>query len=220
LSEENAEETALGEMEILLRELNPYVQGFVWNPFSPNTDALKLLRTERVFTEHAELMKKHASDKLLLVKMGPYEDDSTERSRHLSLVNAFLGGGGHGIVGPNTKMVPKEQVPSEEWGYASAGRSGASLKPYRMRMVRDTLKAFPDAVVFACGGIFDGDDAYETFRAGATTVESYTSETFYGPGLKMQKQRRVLQRLKQDGYEHMQDLQSDVRKGRKLLCDV
>ncbi|MBI2172627.1 MAG: hypothetical protein HYT73_00250 [Candidatus Aenigmarchaeota archaeon] len=217
LSEENAVETALAQMKVLLTELDPYVQGHVWNPFSPNTDALKLLRTPEAFREHAGLMARHAPDKLRLVKMGPYEGDGMEQ--HLRLTEAFLDGGGHGIVGPNTKMVPKEQVPSKRWGYKSAGRSGAPLKPYRLRMTADTHQVFPEAVIFACGGIFDGDDAYETFKLGATALESYTPETFYGPGLVARKQERVVDRLMADRYDDLEQLQEEVRNGRKLLCD-
>ena len=218
LSEENAVETALEQMEVLLTELDPYVQGHVWNPFSPNTDALALLRTPEVFREHAELMKRYAPDKLRLVKMGPYEKDG--REQHLRLTEAFLDGGGHGIVGPNTKMVPKGEVPAKNWGYKSAGRSGASLKPYRLRMTADTHQAFPEAVIFACGGIFDGDDAYDTFILGATALESYTPETLYGPGLVASKQRRIFERMVSDGYDDLEQLQTVTRGGRKLLCGI
>jgi dihydroorotate dehydrogenase len=44
-------------MEVLISRLRPYVQGFVWNPSSPNTPALKNLRTKELFKEHAELIR-------------------------------------------------------------------------------------------------------------------------------------------------------------------
>lgn len=216
LSEENAVEQAMADMEILLQELNPYVDGFVWNPFSPNTAALTKLREPKIFRETAELMKKHASDKLRLVKMGPYDDKKRE---HLDLINGFLEGGGHGAVVVNTKMFPKDKLPVSDWRYPSAGRSGAFLKPYRLRAVQETREAFPEAVIFATGGIFDGDDAYETFKAGATALESYTPETFYGLGLVAKKQKRILKRLEAEGYSSMTELQRTVRKGKKLLCN-
>lgn len=218
LSEEKAVDMAMAEMETLLAELNPYIDGSVWNPFSPNTAALAKLRTPNIFRETAELMKRRAGGKLRLVKMGPYEP--AEKRQWLGLVNGFLEGGGHGVVAVNTKMFAKEQVPSAEWGYPSAGRSGAFLRDYRLRAVSDTREAFPEAVIFAAGGIFDGDDAYETFKLGATALESYTPETFYGPGLVAQKQQRVEERLLEDGYETLEDLQIQARKWRKLLSDL
>lgn len=115
LSADNAVDVAMQEMEILLKELHPYVDGFVWNPFSPNTDALKLLRTPKVFRDTSELMEKYAPNKLRLAKMGPYEDDKQERKAHLDLVNGFLEGGGHGVIDVNTKSFPKEQLPVKEW---------------------------------------------------------------------------------------------------------
>jgi hypothetical protein len=57
LSREDAVETANGEMGVLIARIGAYANGLVWNPFSPNTDALKLLRTPEVFYDTAQLMK-------------------------------------------------------------------------------------------------------------------------------------------------------------------
>lgn len=208
---------AMEEMETLLKDLHPYVNGFVWNPFSPNTAALTRLRTREIFRKTAELMKLYAPDKLRLVKMGPYEDNNDERKQSLALVNSFLKGGGHGVVTTNTKMFPKDQIPVRTWGYPSGGRSGRFLQPYIMRSVRDYRKAFPNAVIVATGGIFDGDNAYETFKAGATMLEGYTPYAFHGLGLLPKMERRVAQRLRQEGYQNLEQLQLVPRNGAKLL---
>lgn len=203
-------------MEKLLTTLNPYVNGFVWNPFSPNTDALKRLRTPQIFRGTAELMKRLAPDKLLLVKIGPYTEEGKQQS--LSLVDGFLEGGGHGVVGVNTVMFPKEQIPVSNWGYPSGGRSGRFLHDYRIRAIGDIRNRHKSAVIVATGGIYDGDDAYETFKAGATMVEGYTPYIFRGLGLLPQNERRVAQRLRQDGYQTLEQLQSEARKGAKLVA--
>jgi dihydroorotate dehydrogenase len=218
VSEERVIETAMQEMETLLKSLNPYVNGFVWNPFSPNTAALTRLREPQIFREAAELMKSHAPDKLLLVKMGPYEDDPEQKRQALALSEGFMNGGGHGVVTVNTVMFPKEKIPVANWGYPSGGRSGRFLQPYRMRSVRDYRSAFPNAAIVATGGISDGDDAYKTFLAGATMVEGYTPYTFHGLGLLPKIERRVAQRLRQDGYETMEQLQWRARNGAKLAA--
>ena len=210
ISEQNAVDVAMDELTTLLKSLNQYVDGFVWNCFSPNTSALKMLRTPEIFEQSASLMKQHAPDKLRLVKLGPYEE--AEKDASMSLIRKFMDGGGHGVVTTNTKMVPKEQVPAPDWGYPSAGRSGKFLKPYRLRSVSEIRAAFPDSVIVATGGIYDGDDAYETFKAGADMLEGYTPYGFYGIGLLRNIEKGVVARLKQDGYRNLTELREKRRR--------
>jgi len=210
LSEQGAIELAMDEMKKLLKELEPYADGFVWNCASPNTEALKLLREPEISRRTSELMKELAPNKLRLIKIWPYEP--TEISSPLRFVESFIEAGGHGIVTTNTKMFPREQIPAQNWGYKSAGRSGTFLKPYRLRSLKDLRSAFPDALIVATGGIFDGDDAYETFKAGATMLEGYTPYTFFGLGLLKQIEKGVIKRLKADGYKSLQDMQSAMKK--------
>ncbi|MSP79245.1 MAG: hypothetical protein EXR67_06835 [Dehalococcoidia bacterium] len=217
-AEQHAVEFALKEMETLLTRIAPFADGFVWNPFSPNTAALSLLRKPEVFRETARLMWKHAEQKLRLVKMGPYEPDTAEATDSLKLVEAFLEGGGHGVVLVNTKAFPKDQVPVKTWGYPSAGRSGRFLKPYRLRAVRDIRQAFPQAVIIASGGISDGLDAYETFKAGATALEGYTPYTYHGYGLLAHIARGVAYHLQAEGYKNLEELQKQVRHGASLAA--
>lgn len=210
LSEQNAIELAMDEMRELLKKLEPYADGFVWNCASPNTEALKKLREPQIFNDTSKLMKELAPNKLRVVKMWPYEPEDREAS--LGFVRSFLEGGGHGVVTTNTKMFPKEQIPAQNWGYKSGGRSGLFLKPYRLRSVRDIRGAFPDALIVATGGIYSGDDAYETFKAGANMLEGYTPYTFYGLGLLREIEKGVLGRLKADGYRDLAQLQADAKK--------
>ncbi|MBI4154346.1 hypothetical protein HY501_03340, partial [Candidatus Woesearchaeota archaeon] len=87
---------AVAEMETLLFHLGPFVDGFVWNPFSPNTDALKALRTPETFEEYAKRVRAAAGEKPALVKMGPYDDSG--RQQWIDLAGEWIGGGGDGIV--------------------------------------------------------------------------------------------------------------------------
>jgi dihydroorotate dehydrogenase len=184
LSAHNAIATAMNEMRVLIERLGPYVDGFVWDPFSPNTSALGLLRDPMVFRMTAELMADMSPGKLLLVKMGPYEP--SEKSMALGLVGGFIRGGGQGVVTTNTKMLPKDQLPEEVrsvWGYPSAGRSGPFLKEYRLRSVMDIRTEFPDSIIVGTGGILSAEDAFATFCAGATMIEGYTPYAYFGPAL-------------------------------------
>ena len=217
---EEANVVAMGQSQAMVEELNPYAAGFEWDPFSPNTDVLSHLRTPEVFRKYAEMLKYFAPDKIRIVKMAPYEDDADQRREWFALVDAWLEGGGHGIAAVNTRKVSRDQIASKDWGYPSAGESGKPLGPYRRRAVKETRERYPEAVIYASGGIFTGDDAYETFKLGANALESLTPEAIYGFGLLRNKMRRVSQRLRQDGYQNLQELQLEVRKGKKLLCDV
>src|SRR3989344_2526887 len=133
---------AYQELETILTKLNPYIDGVEWNCFSPNTKALVALRTPTEFERSAFLIKDIIGDKLAVVKMGPYEEEKS--SEWLKLVESFLYGGGNGLTAVNTYMVPKEKVPSETWGYPSAGRSGTHLQTYRQRALKDARTNFPD----------------------------------------------------------------------------
>ncbi|MDE1866046.1 MAG: hypothetical protein KGH94_05425 [Candidatus Micrarchaeota archaeon] len=210
LSENNAVGVAMEEMKNLMLILNNYVDGFVWNPFSPNTAALKLLREPKVFYETSKLMAEMAPGKLRLVKIGPYEADDTIRA--LSLVEAFMVGRGHGVVTTNTKLVAKEDLPDSikaSWGYQSAGRSGSFLKTYRLRSVSDIRESFPGSVIVATGGIFTPDDAYFSFRAGANVLEGYTPYTYFGVGLLRKIMDGVSKRLEAE-HITLEQLQKEV----------
>ncbi|MBI4146060.1 hypothetical protein HY489_01850 [Candidatus Woesearchaeota archaeon] len=192
------------ELEKLVDVLSPFVDGFVWNPYSPNTAALKALRDPGVFRESAELFEERAGGKLNLVKMGPYEE--SQRDEWLGLVDAWMQSG-DGVVAVNTYPTPKERVPAKEWGYPSAGRSGRFLQGYRQRAVRDVRAAFPNAFIAAAGGIDSWQQAWAAFDAGANVLKGYTPYTFQGFGLLKQLAKGVKAELKRQGYASLEEFQ-------------
>ncbi len=202
---------AYEEMESLVEAISPYSDGLVWNPYSPNTEALKALRTEETFGRVAKVLKSRVGTKPILVKLGPYADNPSERSEWLRLVSAWIEGGADGVVVVNTLMVPKDQVPSEKWGYSSAGRSGPILKEYRNRAIGDVRREFPDALVIATGGIDSGAGALEAFAAGADLLEGYTAYTFSGFGLLIDIARDMKKLLRKLGYGGLSGFINDIR---------
>ncbi len=204
---EKALHNAYVDAELLLHELDPYVDGFEWNPFSPNTKTLGLLRNSETFQQYSKLLRERAGNRLVLVKMGPYDPDG--RQNWLSLVEGFAKHG-DGITAVNTYMVPKDKVPSAMWGYPSAGRSGRFLRDHRMRAVGDARGAFPELIIFASGGISGKSDAYETFSAGADAIEGYTPFTYHGLGLARTLMKGVERVLNKNGYDYLRDLIGDV----------
>lgn len=208
----NGLQTAFDDMRILITNLGKHVNGFEWNPYSPNTELLKLLRTPEVFRETAKLMREYAGDKLLVVKLGPYEENETNLT--MKLLESFILGGGNGATTTNTKPILKRDLPEsirDTWGYSVAGRSGDFLREYRLRSVTDIRERFPDAIIMATGGIYTPEDAYDTFKAGANTIEGYTPYTYFGPGLARILMRGVAKQLKAEGYESLWELQGEVK---------
>jgi len=175
----NQLDVASKELETLVEKINPYADGFVWNPFSPNTAALAVLRNPEEFKRNAELIKRKAEDKIRLVKMGPYDD--IQRTSWFDLVRAWMHGGGQGIVAINTFMVPKGSVPSEDWGYPTAGRSGRFLQTYRQRAVNDMREEFEDY------------------------IEGYTPYTFKGFGLVKEIGKGIQKELKRTGTATLEE---------------
>lgn len=199
-------ESAFTETETLVDKLNPYVDAFVWNCFSPNTEALRALRTPETFYRIAEMIKTKAPNKPRLVKMGPYE--SGERKDWLNLVNNWLEGGGNGIVAVNTKMVPREEIPIKDWGYKSAGKSGRFLTQYRNMAIRETRERFPEAYIVATGGLpsTTPGEMLEVFSQ-ANLVSGYTGYTYNGFGLLVKAAKQLQRDLHKQGFDNLQEYQ-------------
>ncbi|MBI1730405.1 hypothetical protein HY229_05900 [Candidatus Acetothermia bacterium] len=197
-------EEAYAELEELVKALDPYADGFVWNPFSPNTAALRALREPDVFRASAELISRlTGSTKLKLVKMGPCE--STEATAWLNLAHAWMEGGGDGIVAVNTYLTLRDKIPAPQWGYPTAGRSGRFLQRYRQHAIALTRKHIPSAIILATGGIDSADQAWAAFEAGADALEGYTPYTFNGFGLLLKIARGLEKRLDQEGFQTLEE---------------
>jgi len=202
-------EIARDELKQLVSTLEPYVEGLVWNPYSPNTAALQLLRTPEEFKRGAEIVAECAPKKSRFVKMGPYEDCPEEQDPWLKLANAWMQGGGTGFVAVNTKMVPANKVPLKEWGYPSAGKSGKALQDYRRRAISDLRKTFPDAEIIATGGIDSGKEAGDAFSRGANVVAGYTPYIFEGFGLQINIAREIQDYLGLLNYDTLTEFQAN-----------
>ncbi len=202
-------EIARGELKQLVSTLEPYVECLVWNPYSPNTAALQLLRTPEEFKRSAEIIAQYAPKKSRFVKMGPYEDCPEEREPWLKLANAWMQGGGTGFVAVNTKMVLANKVPLKEWGYPSAGKSGKTLQNYRQRAIYDLKQTFPDASIVATGGIDSGKEAWDALSNGATVVAGYTPYIFEGFGLQRSIAREVQEYLNLLHYDTLTEFQAN-----------
>jgi len=185
-----SQQAARRQLESMLVELAPDSDGFVWCPAAARSSELM---SEREFRATAELMLRVAGDRLKLVEMPPYEPPN--RDGWLSLVSAFLDGGGDGLVAVCGMEVPVTRLPKgERWPFATAVLCGRSLASYRQRAIEDARRAFPQALIVASGGFYSRDEAFRACQF-ANLIADTEGFTRYGPGLSRTMLKKLAQRL-------------------------
>lgn len=202
---------AFSEFEQLVSGIEPYANGIVWSPYSPDHALDSELKTPKIFAEYAELLQdKVGNGKLKLVKMDPHEDNPEDRTRWLELVESWMEGG-DGIVAVNPCRVAGDAVPAEreKWTYSTARVSGPYLREYRQRAIMYAREKFPEAFIIATGGIDSGEDAWSCFEAGANSIELLTSYYFQGPPLTIKIGNHLIQELHKNGYSTLKEYQKE-----------
>ena len=182
------EDAVLDSCREIIKQTIPYVDfGFEENRASPNTDFNKTLQTPEFTKKMIDLMNSHVPASLIKAsKVVPYSSlppTDSERLSRLESIKVFYENGGQAIVLGNTRPVEtgKSRL-TQDIARPVAGESGRPLFPYMLRMVEDVHREFPDLAIIACGGIWDGDDAWQAIQKGATLVQLYTALTFQGFG--------------------------------------
>lgn len=183
------EDAVLDACAEIIRQTGPYVDfGFEDNRASPNTDFNKKLQTPEFTKKMMDLMNSHVPKGLVKAsKVVPYTSlppTDKERNERLEPIRVFYENGGQAIVLGNTRPVDtaKNKL-TKDFARPIAGESGRPLFPYMLRMVEDVHNKFPDLAIIACGGIWDGKDAWQALQKGATLVQLYTALTFRGFGV-------------------------------------
>ncbi len=183
------EDAVLDACRDIIEQAAPYVDfGVEENRASPNTDFNKKLQTPEFTKKMIDLMNSHVPKGLVKAsKVVPYTSlpqTDAERNDRLESIRVFYENGGQAVVIGNTRPVDTSKNPLTK-GFARpvAGESGRPLFPYMLRMVEDVHKKFPDLAIIACGGIWDGNDAWQAIQKGATLVQFYTALTFRGFGV-------------------------------------
>ena len=69
-------------------------------------------------------------------------------------------------------------------------------------MVRDVRSEVGEGMTInACGGVFTGEDAISAIRAGANTVQLYTSFVYRGPTVAREMNREILTAMSREDPE-------------------
>lgn len=178
----------------------------VVNISSPNTPGLRDLQASKHFEELINTLQTANNvggrSIPLLVKIAP---DITE-SALKDICDISIQYGISGIVATNT-TVSREGLCSPEGLRAETG--GLSGKPIFSRsnevissVFRHTAGRLP---MIGVGGIFNGRDAFEKIRAGASLVQAYTGFVYSGPSFARIVNTELLRLLNENGFENLDD---------------
>lgn len=199
ITETYTEDAVLDSCKEIISQTSPYVDfGYEESRTSPNTDFNKLIQTTEFTKKMIDLMNSHVPSGLVKAsKIAPYSrlppgDD--EKEDKLRSIKIFYENGGDLVVLGNTRPVNTAALKGR-FERSQAGESGRPLFPYTLQLVQDVHKRFPDLAIVACGGIFDGNDAWRAYEKGATLVSLYTALTFKGFGVVREINETLKQRL-------------------------
>ncbi len=81
----------------------------------------------------------------------------------------------------------------------NGGLSGPPLKPLALTLCRKVYELKENnQIIMGCGGIRNGQDAYDFIRAGSTVLQIYTSLVYQGPSVVRKINEELSQLLKRD----------------------
>lgn len=185
-NKDTANEHALSDYEICLKDLYEVSDYFVVNVSSPNTPGLRELQDKeplmRILNRLQELNVQWGNPKPLLLKIAP---DLTNEQLD-DIVAIVQETGISGIVATNTTIdrssltTPKEEVEA----IGAGGLSGLPVRERATEVIAYLHKKGNGAIpIIAVGGIFTAEDAMEKLNAGASLVQVYTGFIYEGPAI-------------------------------------
>ncbi|KAK0643299.1 hypothetical protein B0T16DRAFT_391844 [Cercophora newfieldiana] len=202
--------------------LAPYADVLVVNVSSPNTPGLRDLQaTEpltRILTAVVEEARKTSRSRKpkVMVKVSPDEDDDSQME---GVVQAVWMSGVDGVIVGNTTKRRAGLVPEgmrlnarelkalkEEGGFSGpalfdqtlkmVGRYRKMLDNYSLRSSADEeVQEAPQKVIFATGGITNGEQALKVLNAGASVAMVYTGMVYGGSGTITRMKGEMMQAL-------------------------
>ncbi len=190
----------------LLKDLADF---FVVNVSCPNQANLRKLQNKeslkKIFSALQNVNRKGGTKtKPILVKISPDLPFETLEG----ILELLPQWGVAGIVATNTTTTrPQSNNPKCRKTYAQQG--GLSGRPLRERstecidfIYRKTEGKLP---IIGVGGIFSAEDAWEKIIHGASLLQLFSSLVFEGPTVVRRINAGILERMKQHGFQRLQD---------------
>jgi len=158
------------EIEPMINEFEPYVDGFELNLSCPNVNGGKTTAANKPIVEWMDMFKDFTSKKTI-VKLPPYlETGALEEMAEIVIKTRIGAIGTINSLGNALVIKGKKPVLANTWG----GMAGKSIKPIGLGNVHRFYKFFKDMgakiEIIGVGGISTGQDAFEYLLAGANVV--------------------------------------------------
>ncbi len=191
------EDQAIEDYKILIDEVKHLCDYIVVNISSPNTPGLRDLQNE-TFIKELFTMAKEKTSKPVFLKIAP---DMTPDDAKL-LCESAINSKADGIIATNTTIDYSVLPNAKDFG----GISGAVLKDKSFSLFKEIAKDFyGKTTLISVGGISTGDEAYKRIKSGASLVQVLSALIFEGPYLVSKINSRLLELLRQDGFQRLEE---------------
>jgi len=189
-----------------VQHLGKFADYIVINVSSPNTPGLRNLQGKVALNElcRAVINERNKLPNLppVLVKVSPDLKNQDKEDISQVVINTNI----DGLIVSNTTISRDESLISTNQN-EKGGLSGRPLKSKSTNLIKEFYKLTNGSIpIIGVGGIESGEDAYEKFLAGASLVQLYTAFTYHGPPLINSIKCELVDLLKKDGYENIQDV--------------
>jgi len=161
----------------------------------------------KLFERINEFRKKYNIKQPLFVKVYPDIDENQiavlAKLHEVKMIDGV-------IIGNLLKDKPKVKstiaFPEEYDVNWAGGVSGQATKDISTACIKKVYaRTQGQLLIIGCGGIFDGQDAYEKIRAGASLLQLVTGFIFGGPLAIRRINKELIGLLKKDGYSSISD---------------
>lgn len=220
-TDERDEKAVARDYVYCVQRLAPYADILVVNVSSPNTPGLRDLQATKPLTRLLSAVVKEAAKTdrkqapRVMVKVSPDEDEDTDlegivQAVRLSGIDGIIVGNTtkrRDVVPPGVALTAKENAAlGEQGGYSGPAMFDRTLNlvaRYRQMLDSGAMRSQAGAkdgheqkVIFATGGITNGEQALQVLNAGASVAMVYTGLVYGGVG--------TISRIKQEMRTGMQ----------------
>lgn len=192
--------------------LYPFADYFVINVSSPNTPGLRQLQDREPLLKLLDVIgrlnrtrssQNEHDPKPVFLKIAP----DMNSSQLVDIASIVSNSPVSGIIATNT-TISRQDLKTPQGTIEKIGNGGLSGRPLTLasRQVVSTLyqETSGKVPIIGVGGIFDGEDAWQMIRAGASLVQVYTGFIYGGPLMVRKINKYLLQKVKQHGLTNIQ----------------
>lgn len=187
----------------LIRSVHDLADYITINISSPNTKGLRDLHQKDLLEELLIEIRMLRTSKFvpMILKISPDIDDHTKEDIAALALKYKISG----LILTNTTLGCREKLKSKHKA-EQGGMSGKPLFELSTQILKDMYRLTNGkTTLIASGGIFNGYDAYEKIKAGASLVQIYTALIYKGFGVIDEINLKLIELLKNDGFNNIQE---------------